>query len=47
VNVGWVDIPEGIQAMRGSNGEYLVLVEEDWRSKVPMYQWTPEAPSGR
>jgi hypothetical protein len=44
--VGWVDIPEGIQAIRRSNGEYLVLVEEDWKSKVVMYQWKPEFSGG-
>jgi hypothetical protein len=45
--VGWVDIPEGIQAIRRPDGEYLVLVEEDWKSKVLMYQWKPEAPPGK
>jgi hypothetical protein len=40
--VGWVDIPEGIRAYRRSTGEYLVFVEEDWKSKVLMYQWKPE-----
>jgi len=45
--VGWVDIPEGIQAIRRTNGEYVVLVEEDWKSKILMYQWRPEASSGR
>ncbi len=40
--VGWVDIPEGISAYRRSTGEYLVFVEEDWKSKILMYQWMPE-----
>jgi hypothetical protein len=44
--VGWVDIPQGIQAIRRSNGEYLVLVEEDWKSKILMYQWKPESSGG-
>ncbi len=39
--VGWVDIPEGIRACRRATGEYLVFVEEDWKSKVLMYQWRP------
>jgi len=39
--VGWVDIPEGIRAYRRSSGEYLVFVEEDWKSKILMYQWRP------
>ncbi len=40
--VGWVDIPEGIQACRRSDGQYLVLVEEDWKSKILMYEWRPD-----
>lgn len=35
---GWIDIPYGIRAMRRSNGEYLVFVEEDWKAKIIMYQ---------
>jgi len=43
--VGWVDIPEGIKAFRRATGEYLVFVEEDWKSKILMYQWKPDAPN--
>jgi sugar lactone lactonase YvrE len=39
--VGWVDIPEGIRAYRRATGEYLLFVEEDWKSKILMYQWIP------
>ncbi len=39
---GWVDIPEGIEAFKRSNGEYLIFVEEDLKAKVIMYQWRPE-----
>lgn len=41
-NCGWVDIPYGIQAMQRADGEYLVLVEEDWRAKMLLYRWRPE-----
>jgi hypothetical protein len=30
-----------ISAAVVSGGEYLVLVEEEARAKVPMYRWTP------
>ncbi|CCH66193.1 FIG00877330: hypothetical protein [Richelia intracellularis HH01] len=35
---GWIDIPYGIRAVRRSNGEYLVFVEEDWKGKVVFYK---------
>jgi hypothetical protein len=35
---GWVDIPYGIRAMRRSNGEYLVFVEENAKAKVIVYR---------
>jgi hypothetical protein len=38
---GWVDIPYGVRAFKRSNGEYLVLVEEDWRAKNLLYRWKP------
>lgn len=38
---GWVDITHAIAAFRRSNGEYLVLVEEDFRGKCILYRWTP------
>ena len=28
----------------GKDGEYLVLVEEDWRGKNLLYRWRPEGP---
>ena len=40
-SLGWVDIPYGIRAYQRSNGEYLVLAEEDGNGKVLMYRWTP------
>lgn len=42
-NSGWIDMIHAIHACRRSNGEYLVLVEEDWRGKNIVYQWRPAA----
>jgi hypothetical protein len=41
-NAGWQDMPYAIQAFHRKNGEYLVLVEEDWRGKNLLYRWWPE-----
>jgi hypothetical protein len=41
-SAGWQDMPYAIQAMRRRDGEYLVLVEEDWRGKNLLYRWRPE-----
>ncbi|GAA4206023.1 hypothetical protein [Actinocatenispora rupis] len=38
---GWVDIPYGVTAMRRSNGDYLVNVEDDLLNKVLLYRWRP------
>ena len=38
---GWVDISHGIRAHKRRNGEYIILVEEDFRGKNIMYRWTP------
>jgi len=38
---GWVDLTQGISATKRANGEYVVFVEEDARSKVMMYRWHP------
>jgi hypothetical protein len=38
---GFVDVVNGVSAVRRSNGEYLVFVEEDARGKVMMYRWKP------
>lgn len=40
-NAGWEDMPYSLQAFKRKNGEYLVLVEEDWRGKNLLYRWTP------
>lgn len=44
-NAGWADMPYAVQALRRKNGEYLILVEEDWRGKNLLYRWTP--PEGK
>jgi len=38
---GWLDMPYAVAAMKRKNGEYLVLVEEDWRGKNLLYRWRP------
>lgn len=40
---GIIDIPYGIKAMKRSNGEYVVLAEEDYLGKVVVYRFTPDA----
>jgi hypothetical protein len=40
-NAGWQDMPYAVQALRRKNGEYLILVEEDWRGKNLLYRWRP------
>ncbi|WP_322013380.1 hypothetical protein [Paraburkholderia sp. J12] len=39
---GWVDIYMGISAAQRPDGSYVVLVEDDARAKLLMYQWTPD-----
>lgn len=36
-----IDVPHGMSAFRRANGEYLVMVEDDWHGKVLMYRWCP------
>jgi hypothetical protein len=40
-NAGWEDMPYPVQSLKRKNGEYLVLVEEDWRGKNLLYRWSP------
>jgi len=40
-NSGWVDMVHGIHAFKTSSGDYLVVVEEDWRGKNLVYHWRP------
>ena len=39
--VGWLDIPNAVQAFKKSNGQYLVLVEDNSKGKNILYQWCP------
>ena len=41
-NAGWLDMPYAMDATRRKDGEYLLLVEEDWRGKNLLYRWKPE-----
>jgi hypothetical protein len=38
---GWVDITHALSAFKRANGEYLMLVEEDFRGKCILYRWRP------
>ena len=40
-NSGWIDMVHGIHALKTSAGDYLVVVEEDWRGKNIVYHWRP------
>lgn len=40
---GWIDVRDGVEAFRRENGEYLIMVEEDFMGKVIMYRWKPAA----
>jgi hypothetical protein len=40
-NAGWEDMPYAVAALQRKNGEYLILVEEDWRGKNLLYRWKP------
>ncbi|MBD3344401.1 MAG: hypothetical protein GF401_04985 [Chitinivibrionales bacterium] len=39
--IGWLDITEPITVSKLSNGEYLIAIEDDWRSKNLFYKWCP------
>lgn len=41
-NSGWIDMVHGIHAHKTSAGDYLVIVEEDWRGKNLVYHWRPD-----
>jgi hypothetical protein len=38
---GDADIIGSVQAARSAQGEYLILVEEDWRAKNLLFRWKP------
>jgi hypothetical protein len=37
----WHDFRKSFHAMMRSNGEYLILAEENWKSKQLLYRWCP------
>jgi hypothetical protein len=39
--IGLQDIRETLTAHRRADGEYLVFLEEDWKSKVLLFRWKP------
>lgn len=39
--IGWNDMVECINAMKRSNGEYIIIQEEDGRNKNVIYRWCP------
>ncbi len=39
--VGLQDLRETLTARRRDNGEYVVMIEDDYKSKVVMYRWKP------
>ena len=39
--IGLQDIRECLSAHRRANGEFIVFLEDDYKSKVVMYRWTP------
>jgi hypothetical protein len=38
---GWLDMNDGVSAIRRADGGYLVFMEEDWMSKNLFWQWRP------
>ena len=38
---GWQDMVGCVNAIRRADGEYLILIEEDWRAKNLLYRWHP------
>ena len=40
----WLDMTYAIQGIQRKDGEYLLLVEEDFRGKNLTYRWRPELP---
>jgi len=43
-NVGNTDMWQANRAFKRSNGEYILLQEDDYQAKILMYRWTPPNP---
>ena len=41
--VGWVDMKHGLNAYQRDNGQYLLLIEEQYHGKNLVHLWTPPA----
>jgi hypothetical protein len=41
-DMGWVDHAYGLRAFKRSNGEYMVLIEDDGFARLIMYRWCPD-----
>jgi Secretion system C-terminal sorting domain len=41
IDSGWVDVNNGIKAYKKTNGEYVIIVEEDRNAKNILYRWCP------
>lgn len=39
---GWIDITRGITAFQRSNGEYIVIIEDNGYAKNVVYRWQPD-----
>lgn len=39
--LGWIDIPWGLNVAQRNNGEYLVFREDDLYAKTVLYRWNP------
>lgn len=42
---GLIDIPYGVRAFKRTNGEYMVLAEEDWLAYIRLYRFTNLLPN--
>jgi hypothetical protein len=40
---GLLDLVESVRAVRRTNGEYAVFLEEDMKAKIILFQWQPQA----
>lgn len=40
-DIGWIDIPYGLNAIKRLNGEYIVALEDDSKMKSVIFRWCP------
>ena len=41
-NTGLLDLVESVRAIKRSNGEYIVFLEDDYKAKIVMFRWKPQ-----